>query len=624
MSEAGPRPEKEHESCVRPEGIRAQPCLRAGVGFWKEILDCAQKGEDIGTRHSGAVIAARNGPAGERAGSGCAAWQAATGGTGARQGAAVSLCAASARAAAARRIQSRLSRPASRARQAVRLAGPSPFLIRDLSAARRSQDLFQRHSRQQAFRYQQEPMNMDIRSESQSPVVPARVMAEGKQITGNAVNIGYGYFLSVDHVVGKAGGGIAVLKYHGRDQDARVLDQQVLKPFDLALLQREKTPEDAPLPAATLSRLDRWEKLQVQGWLGNQEHLLQGLMDGHYTHLEGISTPLWRLPLERPVSGSLEGLSGSGVFQTGKLVGIVSQQPKPPAEAGSGHQTDSLYFISLENWPDLRWPEGQTAPVDFEDRLLSPWIGGQAYLDQRQILYGREPILSALQEALKRADRKGASSTGYLVLLGGPKRGKSAIMAELIRRYGRNNCLWLFAGKVGPHAAETALIKQIGYLLGYPAGGVPEAREDSPGAVLQEWLTRWTEKEQDRPLVMFVDALDELQDVRFLPSEMPRGLLVVVSLRHEPRRRQEVTRFRPCLGMINLDGLPDDLSEIPRLVHLTGVQESNANAIRQLWEHWQQQDGHPQLPPPLRAAIDAKGGFIVGFHAAYAKYLSSK
>jgi hypothetical protein len=447
---------------------------------------------------------------------------------------------------------------------------------------------------------------------SETPVVPvqSRTQAGSASIEGNAVCIGGGCFLTTAPIAADASAVLLTLPDSALQVVARPCHTGDWEAYGLALLQLEDDLPASSLPSAAITRLDRWERLTIRGWLrvaqGRQFVELSGSVDRRNCPTTAAAL-LYEFHLDHPVVQSLTGLVGSGIFdQDGRLVGILSHEPGDAAGR-------IVFFISLEEWPSLG-----------HDDLPVPWRHQERYPAAHARAFGREPILAAVENALQHP----AEKSGYLVLLGGPQRGKSALMAQLIRRAGPTRCLWLFAvrGQTDLMGAENTLIQQLAYLQGRRKDEAARysALVNRPGEVLDTLLNDWARTKER--LVIYVDALDELagaEDLAFLPKPLPDGVYVVISLRHEPRRLAEVTRYRPCLGVVNLDDAPSDLGDAPCLLSLEEARNSNEAAIVQIWRDWESQDGHPPLPVALRREIHASFGSLVGFHAAYARILTA-
>lgn len=454
---------------------------------------------------------------------------------------------------------------------------------------------------------------------------------------GNAVYLGDGVFLTARHVV--EGADLVRVEVRGLEP---ILAEPVWNPEwaarlarrDLCLLQVEP---DEPLPPLMECKLavwfDRWDTLKVGSWQEAAEassdyRVRRGEVESEALVPYQSSEPLCRLRLSEASAVSLRGCSGSGVFdRNGNLVGILCNEERWE-HAGS---TERVYFATLEDWPDLFAPS--EAPGTRVERLPYPWADGARFLlnadgydAAHPALYGREALVAAIERTLATPHLP----SGYLVLLGGPRRGKSAIMAELIRRSGLTRRPWIFATR-GQSPAETValtLARQLGYLLGKTeAEMVPYLAEGSSTA-LKRLLTEASQRGSS--LVLYLDALDEIdggERLEFLPKPLPTGVYVVVSLRHDPERRAEVTQYRPCLGVLQMDREAVDLdldltTPVQQLEDQETIQASDAAAIEQIWQEYGMRTVVP-MPTAFRSRL-AEYQWPVGYHMAYSTMLRTQ
>jgi WD40 repeat protein len=143
---------------------------------------------------------------------------------------------------------------------------------------------------------------------------------------------------------------------------------------------------------------------------------------------------------------------------------------------------------------------------------------------------GREAVLAEVQTWLDRG------TDDYLLLLGPPGQGKSALMAELARReQQRGGCLLhMIKSHRGPSRFVPSVISQAARLSGARFG-----QEAYRGDLddLRNSLVRGLESVRDRSgrAVLLVDALDELETIEgrvsFLPVTLPAGVKVVLTCR---------------------------------------------------------------------------------------------
>jgi hypothetical protein len=149
---------------------------------------------------------------------------------------------------------------------------------------------------------------------------------------------------------------------------------------------------------------------------------------------------------------------------------------------------------------------------------------------------GRRYILDRIDEFISR------NRNGYLIMEGDPGAGKSAILAEFVRRTG---CVAHFNNRaLGINRPESFLENVPAQLIGrfgLPYASVPaDARSD--GRFLKRVLEEAAAKlEAGEHLLVAVDALDEVDaagrrpgaNTLFVPADLPGGVYFVMTTRHE-------------------------------------------------------------------------------------------
>ncbi|MFO0953845.1 MAG: AAA family ATPase [Isosphaeraceae bacterium] len=157
-----------------------------------------------------------------------------------------------------------------------------------------------------------------------------------------------------------------------------------------------------------------------------------------------------------------------------------------------------------------------------------------------KVFVGREPTLAALSQWID-----ATTDGGYLLLLGPPGQGKSALMAEFARREGtpeRGGCLLhMIKAEAEPRRFVPALVSQAAKLAQARFG--PDAYKGEDVGDLRNSLVKALEAVRERTgrAVMVVDALDELVAhdpqrsydgrLEFLPRNLPEGVRVVLTCR---------------------------------------------------------------------------------------------
>jgi hypothetical protein len=148
----------------------------------------------------------------------------------------------------------------------------------------------------------------------------------------------------------------------------------------------------------------------------------------------------------------------------------------------------------------------------------------------RRTFAGRDDVLRRVAGWLN-----SGSEGGYLVLLGPPGQGKSALLAEVSRRTGEAGCLvHLIKSHRSPLRFLPALVRQAGKLAGVHFGA-DAYRGDVDD--LRNSLVKALEAVRDKHgrAVLVLDALDELDSrherLSFLPEVLPAGVRAVLSCR---------------------------------------------------------------------------------------------
>lgn len=156
--------------------------------------------------------------------------------------------------------------------------------------------------------------------------------------------------------------------------------------------------------------------------------------------------------------------------------------------------------------------------------------------EKTQDFVGRRFVFDALDQFLAKAP------SGYFIIKGEAGIGKSALMAQLVRT---DQCVHHFVVSTqGINRADQFLENVCAqliasYKLDRPAWLPPEASRDSAflSALLQEVSQGL---EADQHAVILVDALDEVdwrgrigENVLFLPPTLPKGVFIVVTMRHK-------------------------------------------------------------------------------------------
>jgi WD40 repeat protein len=184
-------------------------------------------------------------------------------------------------------------------------------------------------------------------------------------------------------------------------------------------------------------------------------------------------------------------------------------------------------------------PQAEARPADPDVSLPEVVVEQQSHL---RVFAGRD---EALREVGEWIDRQAAG--GYLLLLGPPGQGKSALMARLAEQEGkRGGCLLhMVKSHRSPLRFVPALIAQAAKLAGTSFGSAAYVGD------VDDLRNAWVKaleavvKAKGRAVVV-LDALDELEAaggrVNFLPPALPEGVRVVLTCRPDIPLVQELRR----------------------------------------------------------------------------------
>ncbi|WP_375769088.1 SIR2 family protein [Archangium gephyra] len=226
--------------------------------------------------------------------------------------------------------------------------------------------------------------------------------------------------------------------------------------------------------------------------------------------------------------------------------------------------------------------------------MASDIIDFQLERGRHEELLGREDLMAELDALLL-----GGPSRGWVLVKGGPGMGKSALLAEWLKRREAAELLvsphhFLRRGVEDwdrPDVVKRNLAAQVERL--FPELVEPDARPESR---LRELLQRVSDKElklRNERLVLVVDGLDEVEGEpdganplsRFLPHVLPAGVKVLCASRPT----------YPYLSWL-------EAREGVRTVDLNGERwaGSNEKVVRQYWE----QVAPGFMPPLMPAFVD--------------------
>jgi hypothetical protein len=201
----------------------------------------------------------------------------------------------------------------------------------------------------------------------------------------------------------------------------------------------------------------------------------------------------------------------------------------------TGHEIPRLHIRAGVRADAIRF----TPEVDPSLHLSGPFAS--LIRDKTEGFVGREYVFEAIDRFLA------SQPNGYFLIEGDPGVGKSAILAEYVRRTG---CVSHFNVRSQGINTASQFIESVGRQLisryHLPVRTLPPHASQS-GAFLAQLLTEISAQSPDgRPLVIAVDALDEVDsasqtagaNILFLPPSLPLGVYFLLT-----RRRREVPFF---------------------------------------------------------------------------------
>lgn len=206
---------------------------------------------------------------------------------------------------------------------------------------------------------------------------------------------------------------------------------------------------------------------------------------------------------------------------------------RKPSWAMAGRLTEEL---KLDNIDELRGNTAVNAVYDEPSAVTSNLICFDAFIeDRRKGFHGRDHIFNQIDDFLVDSQYK----SGVLLIQGDPGIGKSALMAEFVRR--RQLTVYHFI-------MALSTINKRRHFLGNICARLIEScvleyrvlpdDYDRDGRVLMRLLEQAAQShDQKNPLIIVVDALDELENADghpnplLLPEALPDGVFFIISSR---------------------------------------------------------------------------------------------
>jgi hypothetical protein len=204
-----------------------------------------------------------------------------------------------------------------------------------------------------------------------------------------------------------------------------------------------------------------------------------------------------------------------------------------PLVATPGAWATSIFRLLTEAPPPLA---PHLRVLDFE-RLVD---------ERTRNFVGRDFIFRAIDDLLKNPNFR----SGYVLIRGEPGIGKTALLSQLVKTRGYVHHFNIALQNIcSTRCFLENLCAQliVRHQLGHKALP-PEATENS--AFLNQLLSEATKKAGSEPVIIVVDALDEVEDLGlpatanrlYLPPELPDGVFFLVTSREEIDYRLEVAR----------------------------------------------------------------------------------
>ncbi len=296
----------------------------------------------------------------------------------------------------------------------------------------------------------------------------------------------------------------------------------------------------------------------AKGWLKHQEHV-QWQRHGRYL-LKGIADPVEVFePYDRERIEASQTLAQPPV----EPVRPVSEE-SPQAQEVFQHFADAPVTLARH----IRLREFQSL---IEERTQS-FVG-------RQFIFDRiTPLLHNPE-----------FPSGYIVIKGEPGIGKTTLLAQLVKQAGYVHHFNIASQNIRSHRDFLQNIcAQLIVRYGLEYAMLPQdAAENS--AFLSKLLSEAAEKAENRPVVVLVDALDEVEDIGiapdanrlYLPSSLPKGVFFVVTVREEHDYRLLVDR-REDIYLEDKD--PDNLEDVSH--YIRNVIEAHRSEMEDRIAQW--------------------------------------
>lgn len=397
-----------------------------------------------------------------------------------------------------------------------------------------------------------------------------RYPEEGGRRIGSGLYTGGNCVLTADHVA--AGIDYTVLTEFG-EYPARVLLRSPDPAVDLAVLETD-IPSEVQLPLLKYVRVNRGEvgilegcaaigfpdfivdknrlrrSAHIEGAVSTAEGYIArpgaGISAGYLSLKSGLQIPTWPPVPGGDLDGTpWAGMSGAVVFTADdRVLGVVRHHN--PAEGSGTLALTPVDAIDLLPAPTRNrfWETLGVADPDRLPRLPSRQLNGLAKLGKLrkyqerlladyEVVAGREFELTSLDEFLSQSERR------YCLLTSAPGMGKTALLAEWIRRLEDRREIrtvyYFLSRSHGTAGREQDFLRSL--LL--QALWAWESTESGGGSI-RRMEAKWLEildatNPPPQPVVIVIDGIDEITGWNLrrllLPKELPANVHFVISAR---------------------------------------------------------------------------------------------
>lgn len=228
---------------------------------------------------------------------------------------------------------------------------------------------------------------------------------------------------------------------------------------------------------------------------------------------------------------------------------------------GDGISTDHLDRLCADVYEALsRVISSELAHLAAQNPLdLELYEHDRFSADRRSAFIGRESILNAISDYLS------APAASPLALTGQPGSGKTAVMSQSAHAaqadFPSALVICRFVGATPSASSVRSLLESLCRQVASAYGSDVESVPADLRALVDDFPRRLALASQERPLIVFLDALDQLSptthatDLNWLPAELPDHVHIVVSMTSGPGASHVDSRVVPG-NLIRLSEMP--------------------------------------------------------------------